>query len=220
MENLYLEGEDMEFSRKLQGKRLLADYETCKIELRIQLELLFETFDAAIAKANRILFELPRAIRARGTEASIVQSCFAEELFFNFGTKAFFGKHRRLILLEKGYVILFKKLNNRGMPMNIQTDNIQSILNQNMSSDLFANTEYGEDPILYFGYQKNRIGEYINPQLIYIDEGLIQFTISRDDISPMDIDTQIVLIDPDIRTPKSGEVVPSLKEKNKLRKTN
>ena len=111
----------------MQGKRTLASNETCKLELNKEIQLLFTTYEEALDKANKALSFFPPHSRSRALEASIVQSCFAENLLKNFSDKAFFGKYRRLILRVKGYLILFKKLNNKGYPMNIKTINVQSI---------------------------------------------------------------------------------------------
>ena len=95
--------------------------------------------------------------------------------------------------------------------MNIKTINVQSILNQNQVLDLFADSDYNDEPILYFGYQKNRFGDYANPQLIYIDEGQIKFSIYQDDI-----DTGIYMSN---ENDKSVGVSPILKN-SKIRKAN
>ena len=176
-----LKCEDNKSSRRMQGKRVLAVNETCKIELNKEIQFLHKAYEEALAKASLALSMFPLQSRSRTLEASVIQSCFAESLLENFPNKAFFGKYRRLILRVKGYLILFKKLSKKGYPMNIKTLNVQSILNQNQVLDLFSETDYNDEPILYFGYQKNRVGEYVNPQLIYIDEGEIKFTITEAD---------------------------------------
>lgn len=209
-----LQYENITSSRRKQGKRSLAVYETCKIELKNELNLLFNTFSDALKKSNETLLLFPTHSRSRTLEASIIQSCFAEVLINNFNEKAFYGKYKRLILRAKGYLILFKKLDKKGLPMNIKTINVQSILNQNQVLDLFAETDYNEDPILYFGYQKNRLGEFINPQIVYIDEGEINFTIGETDI-------QLEIIDLRQNTnTEQIEVKPKLKNSSGLRKIN
>lgn len=174
--------EDMNFSRRMQGKRALAVLDTCKIELRRELQRLFIVFDEALKKADVIINQIPPHSRGRGFEPVVMQSCFMDKLLNEFENNAFFGKYKRIILRKKGYLILFKKLNGKGYPMNIKTQNVQSILNQNQVLDLFSGTDYNDEPILYFGYQKNRHGEFINPQLVYIDDGEIIFNITREDI--------------------------------------
>lgn len=203
-----LQNKSSEISRRMQGKRTLAILETVKVELKNELELLFETFQQALDKTQKIMSEFPLLSRSRTLEASIMQSCFAEVLMLNFGDKAFFGKYKRLILNVKGYVILFKKLDKKGMPMNIATANVQGIMNQSVQLDLFSQSDYNDAPIMYFGYQKNKIGQYVNPQIIYIDEAKISFVINEE-------------ISGNIKSVKNNstdKVVPKLKDKISLKK--
>jgi hypothetical protein len=97
--------------------------------------------------------------------------------------------------------------------MNIKTVNVQSMLNQNQQLDLFAETNYSYDPILYFGYQKNKFGNFINPQLIYIDEGIIQFSINE-------LDFQIQLPTVNLEVNEIVEVKLKLKNNQVLKKAN
>lgn len=174
--------EDNNSSRRMQGKRLLANYDNCKLELSKELVLLFKTFESALSSTRDELLKFNVQFRSRTLEASIMQSYFAEYLQQNFANKSFYGKYKRLVLRTNGYLILFKKLNGKGYPMNIKTNNVQSILNQSQVLDLFAESDYNDEPILYFGYQKNRFNDYVNPQLIYIDGNEIKFSISQEDM--------------------------------------
>ena len=201
-----LQCEDNKSSRRMQGKRVLAVNETCKIELKNDIQLLYKAYEEALIKTSKVLSIIPIHSRSRILEASVIQSCFAESLMNNFPNKALYGRYRRLILRLKGYLILFKKLDKKGYPMNTKTKNVQSILNQNLTLDLFSESDYNDEPILYFGYQKNRIGEYVNPKLIYIDEEEIKFTIDEADI-------QMVLDMPSRNIENDAiEVKPKLKE--------
>lgn len=212
MEQTQLLGEDNNSSRRMQGKRLLADYGNCKLELSKELGLLFKTFESALNSTNEDLLSYKVQFRSRTLEASIMQSYFAEYLQNNFANKAFYGKYKRLVLRTNGYLILFKKLNTKGYPMNIKTINVQSILNQNQVLDLFANSDYNDEPILYFGYQKNRFNEYVNPQLIYIDDNEIKFSISAED---MDSGLYINKVND-----KPTGVSPTLKNNTNIKKAN
>lgn len=169
--------ENTDDSRKMQGKRLLATIEGCKIELKHELKLLFHTFNQAIEKANVTMGSYKLGARARGHEAINLQTCFAEMLFDNFPGASFYTKTGRLVLRTKGYVILFKKLNNKGMPMNIYTQTVKKLTNQEIQVSLFNDKNYDEAPILYFGYEKNKIGAYVNPRIVYIDENKVKFNI-------------------------------------------
>lgn len=210
--NLYSEGKDNKSFRRKQGKRVLAVQETCKFELNEEIPQLFKSFKEAVDKTNEALFLFPPLSRSRTLEASIVQSCFAESLFLNFKDKAKLGKYKRLILNANGYLILFKKLDKKGYPMNIRTSNIQSILNQNQVLDLFSDSDYNDEPILYFGYQKNRFGEYVNPQLIYIDEGVIKFSINLSDVE------NIVNKHNDVSLINSADSKPKLRDNTNILK--
>ncbi|MGV6944169.1 hypothetical protein [Sphingobacterium kyonggiense] len=165
-------------TRGEQGKRLLADLEGCKLELKDELSTLFNLFEQAIKKTNWLMGNIqPLAIR-NGQEALTLQSCFAEQVFAEFGDNARNGKNGRLILKIKEYIILFKKLDSKGLPMNIKTANTKRINNQVIQLSLFPTSEMNDAPILYFGYQKNRLGEYVDPRIVYIDEEKVQFTIN------------------------------------------
>lgn len=198
-----------EKSRRMQGKRSLANLEACKLELKKELNELNKTFKEALEKTQQVMMNFPPMSRSRSLEASIMQSFFAEMLFKNFCDRAFYGKYKRLILNIKGYIILFKKLNKKGMPMNIYTSNVQGIMSQNMTLDLFSSSSYNDAPILYFGYQKSKVGEYINPQLVYIDEGKVVFSISIDEFSDKTVS---------ISSNNEEVIEPKLKNKDKNKK--
>lgn len=215
-ENLFSGGKDSESFRRKQGKRTLANVKACMVDLTEEIPLLFNSFKQAVEKTNKVLFLLPPLSRSRNLEASIVQSCFAEFLFLNFKDKAKLGKYKRLILNANGYLILFKKLDKKGYPMNIKTSNIQSILNQNQVLDLFSESDYNDEPILYFGYQKDRFGEFVNPQLIYIDEEEIKFSINLTSMEgEINNDTNIAAINPTSIKPKlRNSKIGDLKQAN------
>lgn len=67
------------------------------------------------------------------------------------------------------------------MPMNIRTRNDDAIRNQAQLS-LFDGEYDITTPILYFGYQKSRMGELSDPKLVYIDEDKVKWIITDDDI--------------------------------------
>ena len=116
-----LSDKDNNLSRRMQGKRRLASESECKVELKKELQLLFNVFYTALDKTNIVLSSFQPSHRSRTFEASVMQSSFAESLSNSFGEKAFYGRYKRLILRTNGYLILFKKLNGKGKPMNIKT---------------------------------------------------------------------------------------------------
>lgn len=179
----FLQDEDNNSSRSMQGLRRLANVDACKFDLREVLPKLFATFEAALEVFNEKMGGFKPHTRARNLEANVLQTVFAEKLFENFGPEAFFGAYHRLILRSDGYIILFKKLRKNGKPMNIKTDFVQKIATQQQTLDLFTDSDYEDEPILFFGYQKSKAGDFVNPQLVYIDQGRVIFSITKDEIS-------------------------------------
>ncbi len=194
----YLQSEDNNSSRRMQGLRRLANFDACKFDLREVLPKLFATYESALEAYNDVMGNFPPQVRARNLEANVFQTMFAEKLFENFGTKAFFGAYHRLVLRSDGYIILFKKLDKNGKPMNIKTGFVQKIATQQQTLDLFADSDYEDEPILFFGYQKSRAGHFINPQLIYIDQGEIIFSINSN--GEADSSLSVVEINPVLPT--------------------
>ena len=81
------------------------------------------------------------------------------------------------MLRINGYIILFKKLNRKNMPMHIDSKVYQAIENQ-MQGTLFARNDDFIEPILFFGYQKDKFGELQSPKLVYIDEFKFKWEIT------------------------------------------
>lgn len=163
-------------------KRRLASEEGCLIDLQNELPLFFNAFEEACENYNNEVVQTPPESRCRGFEASLFNSKLIEGIQKYFPVNWKYGKYKRFILYTKGYLVLFKKLNNKGMPMNIRTKIVESINSQMMYS-LFDNFDFVEEPILYFGYKKDRIGNIYQPQLVYIDENQIRWTIEESDIA-------------------------------------
>lgn len=96
--------------------------------------------------------------------------------------------------------------------MNVPTILTQAISNQ-LTLPLFSGESRAEDPILFFGYQKDRFGNIVNPQLVYLDEDKLQWVITE-----QDLDTKI-----SVQLPKEAPKVaePLLKKgKGSDRKAN
>lgn len=167
---------------KTKIKRRLASEEGCLMDLKEELPLFFYAFQEACENYNSEIILTPPESRCRGFEASLFNSKLIQGIQKYFPMDWKYGKYKRFILNTKGYLILFKKLNSKGMPMNIRTKIVESISFQMMSS-LFEGMNSVEEPILYFGYKKDRIGNLIHPQLVYIDENQIKWTIAESDIT-------------------------------------
>lgn len=164
------------------SKRRLALKKTCKIELKKELNSMFEAFADACANYEAELRLTPPESRARGFEASLLNSKMIQSIRSHFPNSCRFGRYKRFILNVKGYIILFKKLNSKGLPMNIKTRTSGAITKQ-LSLSLFGPDTYVADPILFFGYQKNKFGQILSPKLVYVDEDKVRWTITYEDLS-------------------------------------
>lgn len=65
--------------------------------------------------------------------------------------------------------------------MNVRTGNVNSI-NDQLTLDLFGDSNTN-NPILFFGYKTDKLGNFVEPQIIYIDEGYVKFCITENDIN-------------------------------------
>lgn len=169
-------------SNPLPAKRRLASEEGCKIDLNTELPILFDAFTSAFKKYELEIVQTPPNSRARGFEASLLNSKMIQSIQEKFPKYWRYGRYKRFTLTVNGYIILFKKLNNKDMPMNIQTKSVSDISNQ-LSMSLFDENIYVAEPILFFGYKKNKFGQIFEPKLVYIDESNLKWAITENELS-------------------------------------
>ncbi|WP_339839379.1 hypothetical protein [uncultured Maribacter sp.] len=163
-------------------KRRLASLEGCQNDLKNELFLMFSAFHSALKNYQEEIVQTPPEARARGFEASLLNSKMIQSIQENFPINWKFGKYKRFTLRVNGYIILFKKFNSKGLPMNIKTKSVTAI-SQQLSIPLFDDYTFVAEPILFFGYSKDNFGIISNPKLVYIDENQVKWEITRDSIS-------------------------------------
>lgn len=185
------------------GKRRIANKDACEFDLKDEIPILNRIFQEAAKKTSFLLNEISPEGRNKNLKTNLMQSCVADSLFREFGGKARYGKYGRLMLSTKGYLMLFKKLNKYGVPMNVWTKNVQKIYDQRQL-DLFSTSNY-YDPIVFFGYKEDRLGIFCNPQINYIDEGVLKFSINLPE------DDSDVAPPEDVRQPTDPTSGPRLK---------
>lgn len=164
-----------------QNKRRLATEDGAKIELKNELPLMFMAFKESYELYENEIVKTPPEARARGFEASLLNSKMIQCVQKHFPNNWKFGKYKRFTLRTNGYIILFKKLDKNNKPMNIKTKSVQAISHQ-LSLPLFSEMNFIEEPILFFGYKKDRIGNISEPKLVYLDEERIKWIVTVDDI--------------------------------------
>lgn len=163
------------------GKRRLTTVEEVKHDLNKDLVKLFNCFTNAIEIYNKDYAKVPPGMMIRNYSAVTFNQCLVSSAFKNFYNKCFFGKYKRFYISIEGYTIQFKKLNGKGVPMNIKTGNVKDISSQT-ALDLFGDAQ-SYNPILFFGYKTDKLGNFVSPQIVYIDEGQIKFVITEENIS-------------------------------------
>lgn len=163
------------------NRRRLAGKEEVKFDLKNELPLLFKAFKDAHKLYEEQIIQTPPTARARGFEASLLNSKMLQSIQKYFPVNWSFGKYKRFYLRLGNYIILFKKLDNKNRPMNIQTRNVKAISNQ-LSLPLFDGTNSVEEPILFFGYRKDKLGNIEEPRLVYLDENQVKWIISNNDL--------------------------------------
>lgn len=156
-------------------------------EFKVDLEgdtmkLVFSSFYEAVSLFNEQVLLTPELARVRGFEAALFNAKIAERIQSNFPDNWRFGKYSRFFLAIQDYVFLFKKLSNSGKPMNVITNSVEAINSQQMGS-LFGDSVFDLSPIVYFGYKKDKFGNIVDPQFVYMDEGEVKWRLNEDDIA-------------------------------------
>ena len=159
-------------------KRRLASEQECKLDLQLELPKMFDAYHEAVSLYTIEIMQTPVLSRVISLEASLLNSKMIQCIQSHFPQNWKFGKYKRFMLRANGYTILFKKLDNKNKPMNIKTIHSTAISNQ-MQVTLFDNGHKSIDPILIFGYKKNRIGGIYDPKLVYIDENEVRWMITE-----------------------------------------
>lgn len=166
---------------RLSIKRRTAKDIECQIDLQKELPLMFYAFRNASSQFEKEVIQTPIEARGRGFEASLLNSKMIHSIQTTFPNNWKYGKYKRFILRVNGYSILFKKLNSKNKPMNINTNYSSAISNQ-FTMSLFDEGTTSIDPILFFGYKKDRLGNIAEPKLVYIDDNTLQWVLTEENV--------------------------------------
>ncbi|MDP2542064.1 hypothetical protein CSC81_08020 [Tenacibaculum discolor] len=163
------------------GKRRQVSKEECLFDLKKDLPKFFLAYNRGVKKYNKItsMFRPESKVRF---DATVLNTSIIESLQEVFPDRWKWGKYKRFVLKLGDYIFLVKKFKNNNKPMNIKTKHVNSISNQ-MSLSLFDSDIYQDDPILFFGYKVDRMGEVISPQIVYIDEDNVKWIVSENDVN-------------------------------------
>lgn len=170
-----------------QNKRRLATLQGAKFDLEKELPLMFKAFREAYELYEIEISKTPPQARARAFEASLLNSKMIQCIQKYFPNHWRFGKYKRFTLRTNGYIVLFKKLDNYNRPMNVKTKSVLAI-SQQLSLPLYSEANFVEEPILFFGYKKDKVGNIAEPKLVYLDEERVKWIVTPNDIT---VDTSV-----------------------------
>ncbi len=170
-----------------QNKRRLATLQGAKFDLEKELPLMFKAFREAYELYEIEISNTPPQARARAFEASLLNSKMIQSIQKYFPNHWRFGKYKRFTLRTNGYIVLFKKLDNYNRPMNVKTKSVLAI-SQQLSLPLYSEANFVEEPILFFGYKKDKVGNIAEPKLVYLDEERVKWIVTPNDIT---VDTSV-----------------------------
>lgn len=166
--------------KKIKEKRRALDKNYALELLKEHYEQIFKAYYNAIEKFNVEISQTSIEARTRLwsvlLNAKLIDS-FIEQFPENW-TK---GKYGRIIFRWEEIQLLIKKLDSNNNPSYLPTLLSDSILSQEQAS-LFKNDERAKnEPILIFGYTKDKYGQLINPRIVYYDCGA-KWTIEQSEI--------------------------------------
>lgn len=175
--------ENVNSQYKITNKRRIVKRKECEHDLKDFIESFFISVRQGIDKYQHNVLPLfdPTA-RVRGDNAMLLNKCIVEAVQNTFKDKWIYGKYGRFILRLNSYILLFKKLNNKNMPMNTPTRLVNQILCQQQTSLFNTDAFMGvNEPVLFVGYNMDKFGVITDIKIVFIDEGIVKWRISENE---------------------------------------
>lgn len=160
-------------------KRKFLTKENCMKKISDNLHGVFTAYSNAVDKFNMEIRQTIPEARVR-LSAALLNAKMTESFIRTFPSNWRIGKYNRVIFRFDGVQLIIKKLDKTDKPSSIPTKFWTSISNQEQLS-LFKDDTEVEEPILIFGYTKDRMGQIDNPRIIFYD-GEKKWSITREDV--------------------------------------
>lgn len=158
-------------------KRRFLDKKNAEELLKPYLPDMFKAYEEGLADYNRVIRQF-NPLFSKRIDSGILNSMISGSFYEAFPDNFINGKYGRVIFRWEGVQIMIKKLNPNGKPSYVPTLLSESIINQEQAN-LFNGDELAQcEPLLFFGYTKDKNGEITNPRLVYYD-GDVKWTIDR-----------------------------------------
>jgi hypothetical protein len=141
--------------------------------LRQNAVQIFSAFDEALDKYNVEIQQTSPLARTR-LDSPLLHAKITDSFIATFPENTIIGKYRRIIFRYVGNgnkcQLIIKKLSKSSRPSYISTRLSNTILSQGQC-ELFDGEESAKrEPLLIFGYTKDRFGNLTNPRIVYFDE--------------------------------------------------
>jgi hypothetical protein len=202
----------MKKKNEVRKRKRITNQKECEHDLRDDLPLFREAFQKAKETFDEKTEGIDPNLTARAFSANSFNTYVSNHLKEVYGPRIRRGKGGRIILHLKDYIILIKKLDSKGYPMNSKSIRDDAIRNQEQGN-LFGDEYDGTKPILYLGYQRDKLKQFCNLQIVYLDECKKMFAI---DIS----EERQILVEPSFNFAPIREATVALRKEAKKKGTN
>ena len=143
-------------------RKRIINKKECEYDLKEVLPPLFEAYYEALKMYNKEVAQTPPSARPRAFEANLLLAKLIQCVQNHFGSD-----------------------------LNIRTVLSDSIENQ-LQGSLFEDDYDGTSPILFFGYKKDSLGLFVQPKLVYIDEGKVCWEINENNLNSLSKATKTI----------------------------
>lgn len=156
-------------------KRRFLDKKDAEELLKPYLPDMFKAYEEGLSGYNNVIRQF-NPLFTKKIDSGILNSMISGSFYEVFPDNLVKARYGRVIFRWEGVQIMIKKLNQSGKPSYVPTLLSESIMNQEQAS-LFKGDELAQsEPLLFFGYTKDKNGEIMNPRLVYYD-GEVKWTI-------------------------------------------
>ena len=163
---------------------------------------MFTAYFKAIDKFNVEIDQTIPEARVR-LYSTLLNAKLVESFILTFPDNWTNGKYGRVIFRWDDVQIIIKKLNAKGKPSYIPTLLSDKILSQ-YQSDLFEGDDSAKaEPVLIFGYTKDKMGQLVDPRIVYFDND-VKWELTKDDVLRKPVTHEIVE-DIEVLIKKRGE---------------
>ena len=160
---------------KTNEKRRFLDKKDAEELLKPYLSDMFKAYEEGLIGYNNVIRNFNPLFTKR-IDSGILNSMISGSFYEVFPDNYVNAKYGRVIFRWEGVQIMIKKLNHDGKPSYVPTLLSESIMNQEQATLFKGDEQAQSEPLLFFGYTKDKNGEITNPRLVYYD-GEVKWTI-------------------------------------------